>query len=115
VELKVAREELRPTSRRALALVISNRIGMPFKEALDIVDAYCDEKEPAVPTYLSSEFVIYWLKAVAVANVAIGIAGIWYGVKLMKAGQLAWPSLCLGTVFVGLGALAWVKSVEKGG
>lgn len=113
LEIETARKELRPTSRRALALMVRRETGLQFRDAFDLVDSYCNEKHPAIPAYLSSEFVVYWLKAVAVANILIGIAAAWYGGRLHSQDKLAWPAFCLATVFCGLGAMSWVKSIEK--
>lgn len=110
-----ARKKYEPISRRMIALQLGKARGVAFKEALDIVDAYCDEKEPAVPGYVSGEFRIYWLKAVAVAVAALGVAVLWYGTNLFNAKGPAWIPFCIGTVIVGLGALAWVKSLQSEG
>jgi hypothetical protein len=112
-EIEDSQSNLQPTSRRRLALKLVDRTGVSFKDALDIVDEYCDEKAPAVPAYLASEFVIYWLKAVAVLNVAIGIGCAWYGVQLFQRHYVSWPWFCIATVFCGLAALSWVKSLER--
>jgi hypothetical protein len=114
-EIDLAQQSFQPTSRRSLALKLVARTGVTFKDALDLVDEYCDEKAPAVPAYLASEFGVYWLKAVAVANVAIGIFLAWTGVKWFQAHAIAWPWFCGATVFCGLAALSWVKSIERGG
>ena len=114
-EIDAAQRELQPTSRRALALKLQTATGVAFKDAMDIVDAYCDEKAPAVPTYLASEFGIYWLKVVAVAFVALGIGAAWYGKQVWDAHGAPWPAFVATTILVGLGALSWVKSIERGG
>ena len=114
-EIENAQQAFQPTSRRALALKLVQRTGVTFKDALDLVDEYCDDKAPAVPAYLASEFVIYWLKAVAVLNVAIGIFLAWTGVRWFQAHAISWPWFCAATIFCGLAALSWVKSIERGG
>lgn len=111
--IKKAREELTPISRRMLALMISQKKSLPFKEAMDIVDEYCDEHAPAVPGYVSSEFIIYWLKAVAVFFVLIGLGIVFWGVSVFRVRGVAWPHFAGGTIVIGLGALAWVKSLER--
>jgi len=111
-DIRLARNELRPISRRQLALQLVHRKAIPFKEAMDLVDAYCDEKESAVPTYVSSEFGLFWLKVVAVAWVAIGIGVVYYGVRLQQTGKLAWPWYVGATLTCGFAALCWVKSIE---
>jgi hypothetical protein len=114
-EISTARDERRPTSRQQLAEIVNERTGMPVPEALTLVDTYCDEKEPAIPYYLQDEFAIPWLKAVAVINVVIGVAFLWYGVKVLRTvpAKPGWPWFCIGTIFCGLGAFAWVQSLER--
>lgn len=114
-EISLARDERRPTSRQQLAEIVNDRTGMPVPEALTLVDTYCDEKEPAIPYYLQEEFAIPWLKAIAVLNVVIGVAAIWYGVKVLRTTppKPGWPWFSLGTIFCGLGVFAWVQSLER--
>lgn len=111
--IDAARKQYEPISRRMIALQLGKARGVAFKEALDLVDAYCDEKDPAVPGYVSGEFRIYWLKAVAVFVVALGVGVLWYGTNMFNAKGPAWIPFCIGTVVVGLGALAWVKSLQS--
>jgi len=112
-EIKESREQYRPTSRQRLAELVQERTGMPHAEATALVDTYCEENEPGVPYYLQEEFAIPYLKVIAVLNVLCGIAACYYGVKVLKTSKPGWPWFCLGTTFCGLGALAWVKSLER--
>lgn len=111
--IRDAREKYVPISRRMIALDLGRSKNVPFKLALDIVDGYCDEHEPGVPGYVSGEFRIYWLKAVAVAIDAVGLGVLWYGTRLYQTRGPAWIAFALGTVIVGLGVLAWVKSLQS--
>ena len=79
-EIASAKEERRPTSRQALANLVQKRTGMPAKDAFAIVEAFCEEKEPALPEFLESEFVIGWLKVVAIGQAIVGI--IFFIVKI---------------------------------
>lgn len=112
-EIASAREQRRPMSRQGLATLVQKRTGMPPKDALAIVAAFCDEKEPALPEYLESEFVIGWLKVVAVGLVVVGIVFFFYAQKAHSRGDAYWPYLLLGTVFVGTAVFSWVRSLEK--
>jgi len=112
--IEKAREDLKPISRRMLGLMLNQKRNLPYKEAIEIVDAYCDEKAPYIPGYVSSEFGIYWLKVIAVFNVLIGVTVAYFGVRAYQdPKQIAWPWFCVATIFIGLAALSWVKSVER--
>jgi hypothetical protein len=112
-EIAAARTERRPVSRQALANLVQKRTGMPPKDALAIVDAFCDEKEPALPVYLESEFVIGWLKVLAIGQAVVGIVFFYYASKAHQRGEPIWVYLMLGTVFIGIAALCWVQSLER--
>lgn len=112
-EIKAARKEARPTSRQALTQIVHRRTGMPLKDAADLVDAFCNEREPGVPAYLASEFVIGWLKVVAIGNVVIGAVFFFYAARAFEKGQPIWPLLVAGVIFSGLALFSWVKSLEQ--
>lgn len=113
-EVAAAETDRRAISRQMLADLLHERFHLPVAEAFTMVDAYCDERAPAVPHYLAEEFAIPYLKVVAVINVVISLGLYYWGIQvLQKAKQPAWPYFCIATIFVGLGALAWVKSLER--
>jgi hypothetical protein len=112
-----AREKYTPISRRMIAHKLVSAKNLPYKEAIEIVDAYCDEHESAIPGYISSEFGIYWLKVIAVANVAIGIFFAYWGVRAFQSPRTFampyWAWFVITTLFVGFAVLSWVQSVER--
>ncbi len=112
-EIATARKERRPMSRQALATLVHKRTNMPLKDAVSIVEAFCDEKEPGVPEYLESEFVIGWLKVLAVLQVIVGGVFFYYASRAHQRAEPIWVYLVLGTVFVGVAVLSWVKSLEQ--
>jgi hypothetical protein len=112
-EIAAARQERRPMSRQALATLVQKRTGMPPKDAVAIVEAFCEEKEPHLPEFLESEFVIGWLKVIAVGNAIVGVVFFYFASKAHQRGEPIWIYLVLGTVFVGFAAFSWVKSLEK--
>lgn len=114
-EIERAKQEHRATSRHHLAEALARRTDLSYRDALVEVEAYCETKEPAIPQYLSWEFGIFWLKVVAVANAAVGVVLLWQGVGLFRAERPAWPMWALGTIFVGIGAFVWVRSLEAEG
>lgn len=112
-EISKARNETRPTSRQQLADIVHARTGMPVADAFAFVDSYCDEHEPGVPGYLAEEFAVPYLKVVAVVNVLVAIGIFYNGVRVYHTGKPGWPWFSLGVIFFGLGALSWVKSIER--
>lgn len=112
-EIRKAREDFRPTSRQQLADVVHARTGMPLADAFSLVDLYCDEHEPGVPGYLQEEFAVPYLKVLAVVNALIAVGLCYYGVTLYHTNKPYWIALCIGVLFFGLGALSWVKSLER--
>lgn len=116
-ELERARKAYEPISRRMMAIAVAEHKKITYREAFDLVDAYCDEKEPAVPGYVSSEFGIFYLKVIAVLNVLVGMFLAYFGVKAFQnpraPGMPYWAWFVLTTLFVGFAALSWVKSVER--
>lgn len=112
-EIARSRREATPTSRQALAELIHDRIGTPVHEALQIVDAYCEDKEPGIPYYLQEEIAIPYLKFVAALFIIAAIGFFWYGVGVWRMRQPAHVWFSLGTVIAGLGVFAWVQSLEK--
>jgi len=112
-EIQTARDQTRPTSRQELANIVHARTGMSVGEALEFVDSYCDENAPGVPGYLQEEFAIPYLKVLAVFFTAISLFICYHGVRLYQDRKPGWVWLCIGVVLFGLGALSWVKSIER--
>lgn len=111
-EIETARNERRMISRTKLAKLLQENAGVPFREAEGIVDVYCDEKAPAVPTFLSSEFGTPYLKVVSGLNIVVAI-GIYFGsIQMLKPGVPVWPWMVLGTIFLVSAAALWFKSLR---
>ena len=111
-EYRSAKNAYQPTSRRQLAVHLAAKTGMPYKEAFIIVDRFCDEQSLAVPAYLGNEFGIFWLKVVAAFNILIAIGFVYYAREKHLANQRPWEIWLIATLFGGLAAWAWVKSLE---
>ncbi|CAN5447485.1 hypothetical protein BH11ARM1_BH11ARM1_05340 [soil metagenome] len=112
-EVMAAENDRRAISRQMLADMVKEKTGMPSGEVALLVDVYCDENAPMVPQYLAEEFAIPYLKVIAVVNVIVGIGAIYYAISLIQKGQPGYVWLCVGTIFAGLGVMAWVKSLER--
>ncbi|MEZ0325664.1 MAG: hypothetical protein ACAH95_07140 [Fimbriimonas sp.] len=115
IEREIARAEFdcRPISRQMLAETVHTETGLTTSDALALVEQYCEEKAPAVPGYLQEEFAVPYLKVIAILNVAVGVTIFWFGVNAFRSKAAVWPYLCVGTIFCGLGAFAWVVSLER--
>jgi len=101
-----------PTSRNRLAKHLTGCTGMAHKDALDVVDKYCDEKNLPVPAYLSREFTVGWLKVLAIGWVVGAILVLWYGKTLHQQKITPYGLWCIGTLMMGLAVLFWIKSFE---
>lgn len=112
-EIEASRKELRPTSRHEIAEVLSEKFRLPQREAIALVDIYCEEKEPGIPDYLAEEFNIGWLKFVAIGMVVVGLVFLFNGVRTQRIGNYPWYFWSLGALFFGLGAFSWVRSLEN--
>jgi len=111
-EIASARSEARPISRLTLTRLLQTKYSLHLHEAEVMVDRYCDEKAPGVPTYLSSEFGTPYLKVLAIINIAVGLGlSIMAAVSQHKGGFAFVPWLLGALLFIGSAALFWVKSV----
>ena len=112
-EIAKARSEARPISRLSLIKLLQTQYTMNGHEAEEFVDTYCEEKAPGVPTYLSNEFGVPYLKVLAIFNIVVGIALLIVAAVTMSRavnGYLIW--LGLGLLFVAGAAFSWVQSIK---
>jgi hypothetical protein len=107
------RQNLVATSRTRLAKHLTQACGIPHKQALEIVDDYCEAESVAIPTYLSKDFSVGWLKVVAVVNVVLAGVCLWYGRILHLQKIQPYGLWCIGACLCGLAVLSWVKSLEQ--
>jgi hypothetical protein len=115
-EIAKARANYSPISRRMIALALHDQKQIPYREAFDMVDVYCDEHESAVPGYISSEFGIFYLKVIAVLNVFVGLVLAYFGVRAFqnpRGTMPSWAWFTITTLFIGFATLCWVKSIER--
>ena len=112
-EIIDSENERRPLSRQMLAELVNQRTGMPVADAFTLVDGYCDDKAPRIPHYLQEEFAIPYLKVIAAINIAITLGVYYWGIQVSRKGLPAWMYFTVGTLFLGLSALSWVKSLER--
>jgi hypothetical protein len=113
VEIAKARSEARPISRMTLSRVLQSKYSINPQNAEKFVDTFCDDKAPGVPTYLSSEFGIPYLKVLAIVNVTIALGlAITTAVTMSRGGYgfLVW--LILAILFLGSAALCWLQSIR---
>ena len=109
-EIDLSRQEHRPISRQLLADMLSVRLSMKMDRAWIIVDQYCDEKEAAIPSYLSQEFNMHWPKVVGVLMAIAALVIGWLGINTKGA---SWPYFAGATVILGLAALMFVHSLDS--
>jgi hypothetical protein len=108
-EVKAASESRTPISRRTLTDLVTAKFNLPFAEAWEEVDGYCNESAPHVPAYLSEEIGLHWPKVIGALLAVGGIALVPVGIS-SKNGPL-WYTVA--TLLVGVGAFLFVRSLES--
>jgi len=112
-EINRARSDARPISRLTLSRLLQSTYTITAHDAEKFVDEYCDEKAPYVPTYLSSEFGVPYLKVLAVINLVIAVGlSITTAIVMSHGGYgfLVWLGLMVA--FFGGAAVCWLQSVR---
>ena len=112
-EYEASRIALMPTSRNSLAKHLALKTGQPLKEALAVVDQYCEDNNVAIPDYLGKEFAVGWLKVLAIANMVLSLGMFWYGRTLHMQHVQPYAVWCVAVIFLGLAVLSWIQSLEK--
>lgn len=111
-EIAQARAEVRPVSRLTLTRLLQSKHGIPTHDAELFVDRYCEEKEPAIPTFLSNEFGVPYLKVVSVLNVLLAIGFYVVTLKFQRPTLSIWPGIILGTLFLTAAVVMWIQSLR---
>jgi hypothetical protein len=111
-EIASARSEVRPISRLTLSRLLQSRFLMNPHEAEKFVDAYCDDKAPGVPTYLSSEFGVPYLKVLAIVNSLAGLGLSITALVTMSRGGHYGVWFLSALFFIAAAAICWVQSVR---
>lgn len=112
-EYEASRIALVPTSRNTLAKHLAQKTGKTLKEALAVVDQYCEDNSVAIPDYLSKEFTVGWLKVLACSNTVLSLGMFWYGRVLHLQHLQPYGVWCVAVIFLGLAIMSWIQSLEK--
>ena len=113
-EVKRSEDARSPVSRQMLVRRLEREAGLSHRDAWAKVDEWCEERAPMVPSYLSGEFGTYWLKVVAIANVALGCGLFYWAVRQWQSKAVAWPWFCAGVLLFGIGGvLTYVRSLQR--
>jgi|GEM_PF-1310001 len=112
-EYEASRIALVPISRNTLAKHLAQKTGKPLKEALAVVDQYCEDNSVAIPDYLSKEFAVGWLKVLACFNTVFALGMFWYGRNLHLQHEQPAAVWVVAVIFLGLAVLSWIQSLEK--
>lgn len=111
-EIASARSDARPVSRFTLTRLLQSKFGVSAHDAERFVDRYCDEKEPAIPTYLSNEFGVPYLKIISILNVLLCVGFYVVTLKFQRPGLSVWPGMVLGTLFLVGAVVMWAQSMR---
>ncbi|MBS1718731.1 MAG: hypothetical protein JSS72_13465 [Armatimonadetes bacterium] len=111
-QLLFSRESNQPVSRHALSLLLADSQQLPRKEALAVVETYCDENAPMTPEYLGDEFLIPYLKISALVLSVVGVALIGLATaNLSNRVHPLWMYPSGGIMIIGA-AYAYVRSLR---
>jgi hypothetical protein len=111
-EIANARNEARPISRLTLTKLLQSKYSLHPHEAERIVDEYCDEKAPGVPTYLSAEFGVPYLKILGVFQMVLAAAFIITPIFFPRADLAFWPAVILFLAFGTSGGYCIFRSIR---
>ena len=111
-EIAQAREVARPVSRLTLTRLLQSQYSLHPHEAERFVDQYCDDKAPAVPTYLSDEFGVPYLKIIGSVQLVIAAGFYIFPLIFPRADLTFWPAMILGTIFAGLGGFCIYRTLQ---
>ena len=111
-EISDARNDARPISRLTLTKLLQSKYSLHPHEAERIVDEYCDEKAPGVPTYLSAEFGVPYLKIVGIVQLVLAAGFIITPIFFPRADLAFWPAVVLFLAFGGSGGYCLYRSLR---
>lgn len=92
--------------------MVTSEFSLHAHQAERVVDQYCDEKAPSVPTMLSNEFGVPYLKVLSVVNVVLSLG---FYLMAINVPNSIWIGLLLGTGFLGGAVFCWVRSLNEEG
>lgn len=111
-ELEAARIRLQPISRRRLVGIICRKFDMPYHDAEQLVDDYCESKAPATPEYLGKEWFLPYVKLMALFISVLGVAAVALGADRWHNHLPSWPFFILGAVAIYFGGAGLVKALQ---
>lgn len=111
-EIAKARTEVRPISRLTLTKLLQSTYALHLHDAERYVDEYCDDKAPAVPTFLSTEFGVPYLKIVGIAQVVLAVMVVLFPVVFPRADLTLWPAAIIGAALAVSGGLCVFRSLN---
>ena len=114
-EIERARVQLKPISRRSLRERLVHEQKLSPKEAEELVDAYCEERAPYTPDYLSDEFLLPYIKLAGLVFVIISLLTIGYGAHLWINSERSWPWFVIGAVLFTISGVGLVKALRYEG
>lgn len=109
-EYEATRQAFVPISRNSLARHLTDKTGIPYKTALEVVDAYCEQNNLPVPDYLSREFNVGWNKIAAVVCAPIVVGLVWYGRNQYEEHRQYLLPFGAAVLVLGVGVFLWMLS-----
>lgn len=111
-ELEAARIRLQPVSRRRLVGIISRKFDLPYHDAEQIVEDYCEAKAPATPEYLGKEWFLPYVKLMALFLSVVGVIAVALGADRWHNHITSWPFFLLGAIAIYFGGVGLVKALQ---
>lgn len=113
-ELMAARAANRPVSRHMLSQKLHESKGLPPKQAFALVEVYCETEAPSTPEYLDKEFMVPYLKAMAITMAVLSVLVMWFSAAEVMGGKRIWMwGFAAGAVLILMSLSGWIKSLWR--
>jgi len=113
-EIMSARAENRAVSRHMLSQQLHESHGISPKEAFAVVETYCDNEAPIIPEYLGNEFIVSYLKTMALIFAAASILVMLFSaVKWLNGDHRFLWGFLVSAGILAMSTTGWIKSLLR--
>src|SRR5690242_12012810 len=109
-QIMAARAENRAVSRHMLSQQLHASAGLSPKEAFAVVETYCDNEAPIIPEYLGNEFIVSYLKTMALIFAGVSIVVMLFSaIKWLNGDHRFEWGFWISAVILAFSGTGWVK------